>query len=160
MGGENVAAIGLKPKKFFVVKGSGLSKTSKLNAFDAALKRAGIAHCNLVPVSSILPRDIEETQPVDIEPGTIIFVIIARQDGESGEKISAGLAWAKTEDYGLVVEGHDNRGVDLRNQLRDKVREMAEIRKLSIKQVKYYVEELEIPPGLYGSCIVALVLLL
>ncbi|RLE62002.1 MAG: hypothetical protein DRJ38_10435, partial [Thermoprotei archaeon] len=45
---QNVTAIGLKPRKFFVVKGSGLSKTSKLNAFDAALKRAGISHCNLV----------------------------------------------------------------------------------------------------------------
>lgn len=155
-----MTAIGLKPRKFFVVKGSGLSKTSKLNAFDAALKRAGISHCNLVPVSSILPRDVEEIEAIDIEPGTIIFVIMARQDGEGGERISAGLAWAKTEDYGLVVEGHDNTGVDLKVQLREKVREMAEIRKLSIKQVKYYVEELKIPPGLYGSCIVALVLLL
>ncbi len=155
-----MTTIGLKPRKFFVVKGSGLSKTSKLNAFDAALKRAGIAHCNLVPVSSILPRDIEEIEAMEIEPGTIIFVIMARQDGEGGERISAGLAWAKTEDYGLVVEGHDNTGLDMKAQLREKIREMAEIRKLTIKQVKYYIEELEIPPGLFGSTIVALVLVL
>ena len=97
---------GLKPKKFFVVGGKGLSKVSKLNAFDMALKEAGISQCNLVPVSSILPRDIEEISPVQIEAGEITFVIMARQDGEGGEEISAGLAWARTNDFGLVVEGH------------------------------------------------------
>jgi len=151
---------GLKPKKFFVVGGKGLSKVSKLNAFDMALKKAGISQCNLVPVSSILPRDIEEISPVQIEAGEITFVIMARQDGEGGEEISAGLAWARTNDFGLVVEGHGSSSEDLKVQLKNKVMEMADIRNLKIKSLNYRIEKLKIPLEYYGSVIVALVLAL
>ena len=52
------------PKKFFITVGSAVSHVSPLNAFDAALVKAGIAQCNLVPVSSIIPPDAEKVKPV------------------------------------------------------------------------------------------------
>ena len=50
------------PKYFFVTGGTALSPVSTLNAFDEALMKAGIAQCNLVPVSSILPADAVEVE--------------------------------------------------------------------------------------------------
>ncbi len=149
----------LRPRKYFVVGGRGLSRVSKLNAFDRALHEAGISHCNIVPVSSILPRSAEEVESAPIEPGAIVFVIMARADGESRERISAGLAWARTDDYGLVAEGHaEGRGEELREELLKRIEDMAAARGLRVVDVKCRVEELVVPEGLYGSAVVALVL--
>ncbi|HDM88656.1 MAG TPA: pyruvoyl-dependent arginine decarboxylase, partial [Candidatus Bathyarchaeota archaeon] len=38
----------LIPKEFFVTGGKAIGRLSELNAFDNALKDAGIANCNLV----------------------------------------------------------------------------------------------------------------
>ena len=46
----------LVPSKFFTVRGSAVSKTSDLNAFDIALLKAGIGEQNLVSVSSVIPE--------------------------------------------------------------------------------------------------------
>jgi len=46
------------PKEFFVTSAKATSPVSELNAFDLALKNAGIAQCNIVPVSSILPENM------------------------------------------------------------------------------------------------------
>ena len=66
------------PQKFFVTSGSGEDNNSELNAFDRALLRGKITQCNLVSVSSILPPDAEEIEPVYITPGTITFSVLAR----------------------------------------------------------------------------------
>src|SRR2546422_691467 len=42
------------PKYFFLTKGVGKHKEN-LASFELALRDAGIQHCNLVPVSSIIP---------------------------------------------------------------------------------------------------------
>ena len=44
------------PTKMFFTKGVGKHKSS-LESFEAALRAAGIAHVNLVRVSSILPPE-------------------------------------------------------------------------------------------------------
>jgi len=75
------------PKKFFITTGVATSSVSPLNAFDAALVKAGIAQCNLVNVSSILPPDAELVESVPITPGTITFTVMARMDGAPGETI-------------------------------------------------------------------------
>ncbi|MEM2440028.1 MAG: pyruvoyl-dependent arginine decarboxylase, partial [Candidatus Bathyarchaeia archaeon] len=42
------------PKYFFLTKGVGKHK-EQLQSFELALRNAGIQHCNLVNVSSIIP---------------------------------------------------------------------------------------------------------
>ena len=44
------------PTHMFLTKGVGIHK-EKLTSFEEALRGAGIAYCNLVSVSSILPPD-------------------------------------------------------------------------------------------------------
>ncbi|UCE44256.1 MAG: pyruvoyl-dependent arginine decarboxylase, partial [Candidatus Bathyarchaeota archaeon] len=96
------------PKEFFVARGKVISSVSKLNAFDRALRDTGIAQCNLVQVSSILPPGCREGELREIHTGSVIYAVTARMDGTEGMTISAGIAWAweKEGRYGLVVETH------------------------------------------------------
>lgn len=152
----------LTPRKFFVTAGKGLSRVSKLNAFDRALVDAGIGNCNIVPVSSILPSGAEECEVCDIPAGSIVFVVMARMDGSEGEVLGAGIAWAWEEEgkFGIVVEAHDNMDHEkLKKVLNDRLNEMATIRGIKLKNAKYKVESLSIPEGFYGSVVVALVFL-
>jgi len=79
------------PKAFFVTGGKAVSKVSRLNTFDLALRNAGIAQCNLVKVSSIIPPNYKETEPKPIPAGSITYVVMAKAEG-TGETISAGIA--------------------------------------------------------------------
>ena len=119
------------PKEFFITSGKGTSPVSELNAFDLALKKAGIAQCNLVPVSSILPRGCKEKKRKEIVAGAITYAVIARMDGDEGTTIGAGIAWAWEKDrkYGLVAEAHGYMDLKaLRETLEWKIKEMAKIR--------------------------------
>jgi len=151
------------PKKFFVTHGAATSSVSVLNAFDAALVKAGIAQCNLVNVSSILPPDAELTESVPITPGTITFTVLARMDGAPGETIGAGIGWAwgrsaSGEKYGFVAEAHgykDRQAIE--RELKWKLKEMAEIRGMKLEKIEVMSEFMEVPKGRYGCVIVALV---
>ncbi len=157
-----LSGLTLTPKKFFVTAGRGLSKVSKLNAFDRALIDAGIGNCNLVPVSSILPGGAEECGLCDIPAGSIVFVVMAKMDGSEGETLGAGIAWAWEENgrFGIVVEAHDNMDHErLKTALNDRLNEMAVMRGIKLKNVKYRVESLNVPKGFYGSVVAALVFL-
>lgn len=101
------------PKRIFFTKGVGRHK-EKLHSFEAALRDAGIAHCNLVTVSSILPPKCKLI-PLKkglqlLEPGAITFVVMARSEtNEPGRQIvaSIGLAQpARGEQYGYLSEHH------------------------------------------------------
>lgn len=152
-------------KKFFVVSGVGLSKTSKLNAFDNALMDAGISQCNLVKVSSILPKKAEQIESISIEPGTITFAVLARKDGKSKETISAGLGWvfctnSKNKDtYGIVIEEDGLKTEnEIKKKIKLKIKEMTKNRKMKIKKQNMKIADIKrIPEGHYGSAIVALV---
>jgi len=146
-------------KKYFVAAGTGLSKTSKLNAFDNALMQAGISQCNLVPVSSILPEHAKQIEPINIEPGTITFTVLARADGDAGEAISAGLGWAQCVDtYGIVVE---EKGVKTKEEaerkIKLKIKEMTDNRRIQIKKQDQKIVSIKVPEGQYGSAVVALI---
>lgn len=151
------------PKKFFIVAGSATSAVSPLNAFDAALTKAGIGQCNLVNVSSILPPDAEEIRNSIIMPGTITFAVMARMDGDPGETIGAGIGWisglsGKKERYGLVAEAHGYKDKEaIEKELKSKLGEMAKIRDLKIEKMDTRAEFIEVPKGRYGTVIVALV---
>jgi len=101
------------PRYMFFVKGAGVHK-EKLSSFEYALRGAGIAHLNLVTVSSIFPP-LCRIIPVDdglsrLEPGEITHCVMAReQTHESGRRIVASIGLAlPTEEarYGYLSEHH------------------------------------------------------
>jgi arginine decarboxylase len=107
------------PSKVFFTKGVGRHK-ERLQSFEAALRDAGIAQCNLVTVSSILPprcQIIPQKRGVQlIEGGAITFTVLARADtDESGRQIfaSIGLAQPASRDqYGYLSEHHGYGATD------------------------------------------------
>ncbi|MCX6694926.1 MAG: pyruvoyl-dependent arginine decarboxylase [Candidatus Altiarchaeota archaeon] len=147
------------PKKFFVVAGRGESDTSRLNSFDKALVEADIAQCNLVPVSSILPSGATEVKPRKIPAGSITFCVLARKDGVQGGKISAGVEWAFCKgSYGMVAEEDSSKNqAQVKEDLRDKMAEMAEARKLKITKSDSKTISIEKIRKKYGTVVVALV---
>lgn len=148
------------PTEFFVTSAKAVSAVSKLNAFDLALKNAGIAQCNLVPVSSVLPANCAEKMWRKLPAGAITHAVVARMDGDEGTIIGAGISWAweKTGKYGIVAEahGHMDRKA-LKETLVRKIQEMAEIRGIKIKTAKNRIESLHVPMSNYGCVIATLV---
>ena len=148
------------PKQFFVTSGKATSPVSELNAFDLALKNAGIAQCNLVSVSSILPLGCKERKRKKIQAGCITYAVIARMDGDEGTTIGAGIAWTweKNKKYGLVAEAHGYMDLKaLKETLEWKIKEMAKIREIEIDKVDYRTEVLRVPMDTYGCVIASLV---
>jgi len=148
------------PKEFFVTSGKATSRVSELNAFDQALKKAGISQCNIVSVSSVLPPKCEEKKWKEIPIGAITYAVVARMDGKEKTTIGAGIAWAweKDKKYGIVAEAHGNMNLKaLKNALEWKIKEMAKIREIEIGKTMYRTETLKVPENNYGSVIVALV---
>ncbi len=95
------------PKYFFLVKGVGYGK-NEIEAFENALRDAGIEGFNLVPVSSIVPEQAVEIPPGEglkmLKTGQIVFCVMARKFLSSG-KASAAVAVAKGKsEHGYFVE--------------------------------------------------------
>lgn len=152
----------LVPRNFFVTSGVAHDGSSLLNAFDLALEEAGITQCNLVEVSSILPPDSEEIQPIAIPAGAITFCVMAKMAGTLGERIGAGLAWAWGElpdgnKYGIVAEHHGNSAeTEIERMLRMKIERMAEVRDLKVTSSQTRVVS-TVCEGNYGCVVSVLV---
>lgn len=148
----------LLPRKYFVTKGKGLSKTSPLMAFNNALRDAGIHNANLVPVSSILPPDIEEEPPRPLPPGSIVFLVMSEKRARGPARISTGISWAHGKPHGYVIEFHDgDSNSHTHASLEAMWEDVLSERGLTIEKPRYLTEELEVPEGYYGSVVVALV---
>lgn len=148
------------PSKFFVTSSSAVSKVSDLNAFDRALIDGGIGEQNLLSVSSVIPIGAEMISPRELPMGAITHCVLAQMRGSEGETIAAGIAYALRKDGrgGYVAEGHIyGSGDSLKEILEWKMAEMARIRGVELREVKYAIEELAIPMDNYGACIAALV---
>jgi len=148
------------PREFFVTSGKAYSPTSELNAFDEALKDAGIAHCNLVQVTSILPEGCIQRKRIDIPSGAITYTVIARMDGAEGQNIGAAIAWSweKTGKCGIVAETHGYMDEEALLEIAEwKIREMAKIREIEINEIYYKCETMKVPMDNYGCVIAALV---
>ncbi|MCS7120711.1 MAG: pyruvoyl-dependent arginine decarboxylase [Candidatus Bathyarchaeota archaeon] len=147
------------PKSFFVTSGKAVSKVSTLNAFDLALKAAGLSECNIVRVSSIIPPNCVETKPKKIPVGSITYAVMAAAEGTGGT-ISAGIAYGidEEEGYGLVAEAYGCMDqASLRKELERRLAEMARVRGIELDNTKYRIETLEVPEGSHGSVLAALV---
>ena len=90
------------------------SHKERLASFELALRDAGIAHCNLVPVSSIFPPRAQLISRKNglklIKPGQIVFVVLSRNEtNEPNRLTSAGVGLALPNDknmYGYLSETH------------------------------------------------------
>ncbi len=131
----------LLPRRFFVTSGSADGAISELNAFDLALRDAGVTDLNLVGVSSIIPAGAEETGPVPIPKGAITFCVLAKMTGEEGERVGAGLAWAmgtnkEGQRYGIVAEHHGGQlPSEIEGIVRAELHAMAEAREMVLEKV-------------------------
>jgi len=101
-------------KQIFLTKGVGRHK-EKLSSFELALRNAGIAHFNLVSVSSIFPpycKLMSRTAGLDkMHPGQIAFTVMSRNETcEPNRLITASVGLAIPVDPGRVgylTEHHD-----------------------------------------------------
>jgi arginine decarboxylase len=101
------------PKYFFLTKGVGKHK-EQLQSFELALRDAGIQHCNIVNVSSIIPpgcKLISREQGLKmISPGEITFIVLARNSTNEPHRLiasSIGVAIpSDKQNYGYLSEHH------------------------------------------------------
>lgn len=101
------------PKYFFLTKGVGRHK-EQLQAFELALRDAGIQQCNIVSVSSIIPpgcKMISKEQGLKmLKPGEITFMVLARNSSNEPHRLvasSIGVAIPSGKNnYGYLSEHH------------------------------------------------------
>lgn len=100
-------------KEMFLTNGVGRHK-ERLSSFELALRDAGIAHYNLVQVSSIFPphcKLIARAQGLKkLSPGQILFVVMSRTDTDEPSRListSVGLAIPQDRStIGYLTEHH------------------------------------------------------
>ena len=103
----------LVPTKVFLTKGVGRHKY-QLKSFEEALRKAGVAHQNLVQVSSILPPRCKiisrESGLKTLLPGQICHCVLARADtNEHGRLVASSIGVAVPKDkskWGYLSEVH------------------------------------------------------
>ena len=101
------------PKKVFFTKGVGKHK-HELQAFELALRSAGIEKSNLVSVSSIIPPNckiITREKGMDLlQPGQITYCVMSRNNtNEPNRLIGAAIGAATPREinsYGYISEYH------------------------------------------------------
>jgi arginine decarboxylase len=101
------------PSKIFYTKGVGVHK-EKLASFEMALRVAGLAHCNLVLVSSIYPpgcKIIPKEEGLKLlRPGEVVFAVYDREsNNEPNRLIAASVGVAIPADssmHGYLSEHH------------------------------------------------------
>ncbi len=101
------------PKKVFFTKGVGKHK-HELQAFELALRGAGIEKCNLVSVSSIIPPNCKilsrENGIELLKPGQITYCVMSRNStNEPNRLIGAAIGAATPREknsYGYISEHH------------------------------------------------------
>ena len=132
---------GIVARRFFLTCGTGDAST-ELNAFDAALLKAGIGDTNLVRMSSILPPDAELIEGYTFQKGSFVPLAYgAYTSSEPGTLISASVAVGIPQDpgeIGLIMEhAHAGDAAACEKRTREMVREgMEDIRGLRIKEIK------------------------
>jgi arginine decarboxylase len=146
------------PTEVWVVTGKGESNTSRMCAFDRALYDAGVGYCNLVLYSSKIPKKIKWRDfRKELIPGQELKVALARSNGIEGQKITAGIGVAKTNDYSLITELSGTQfPKKIETEIRNQLKEMVDIASLKLKSIKTLISHLEVEKK-YG-CVVSLVI--
>lgn len=103
----------LVPTRIFFTRGVGKHQHN-LESFEAALRNAGIAQCNLVKVSSIFPPGCKliyrKHGLAKLVPGQITYCVMAEaRTNEPNRLVSAGIGLAvpaKGDQFGYISEHH------------------------------------------------------
>jgi arginine decarboxylase len=156
------------PRDYFITSGTGESEISQVNAFDKALRAGGISNINIIIYSSILPKTATKVEKQPLVHGSVVECIMARCDGEAGQRLTAGLGlgwlYKKINNEkigGIVVEYHGNLteeathaelGKRLHEMLEDRCQEGTEF---ELRNIEIDVSTFE-PKKRYGSTMVAL----
>lgn len=106
-------SISYVPREVFFTRGKGFHR-DKLQSFELALRDAGIAHFNLVRVSSIYPPEAKIIGKVrglaKLKPGQITYVVMSRNKTDERNRLiaaSIGLATpANKSHFGYLSEHH------------------------------------------------------
>ncbi len=101
------------PSRIFFTRGVGKHRHN-LESFEAALRDAGIAQCNLVKVSSIYPPGCKiisrKVGLAQLVPGQITYCVMAEtRTDEPNRLVSAGIGLAvpaKGDQFGYISEHH------------------------------------------------------
>ncbi|MDI3280259.1 MAG: arginine decarboxylase, pyruvoyl-dependent [Bacillota bacterium] len=112
------------PTKFTLCAGSAEGVT-RLNAFDNALREAGIANLNLLKVTSILPPGCRYEEKLSIAPGSLTPTAYGSITCDvPGTRIAAAVAVGLSEDsFGVIMEF---AGECSRQEAEERVARMAE----------------------------------
>lgn len=101
------------PKKMFLTRGHGTHR-HRLQSFELALRKAGIASCNLVNVSSIVPPHCElitkEKGISLLHPGEITYCVLSEVQTKQPSPICASIGVAipnSSDEYGYIAECHE-----------------------------------------------------
>jgi arginine decarboxylase len=139
---------GYIPQTYFIVAGGGEASTP-LNAFDAALRAAGIADVNLIKVSSIIPPLCRKVEPHTIQPGTLVPIAYASITSSlPGEVIAAGVAVGtpEEENRGGVIMEYSARGRtdEIEEIVSNMAQQALEMRGLAIKAIETRATEVKV----------------
>lgn len=111
---------------------------TKLNAFDNALREAGIGDVNLIKVSSMLSGNVEICDLPKLKPGAMVNCVLSKiTSNNPGDEITAVVAVAIGEELGCVVEtsGINKDPNNLIKEAEEMVKYMMEKRKVEIKDL-------------------------
>ncbi|OUJ19040.1 Pyruvoyl-dependent arginine decarboxylase PdaD [Methanonatronarchaeum thermophilum] len=141
-----------KPNKISITSGTGESE-HQLNAYDRALKNAGVGDLNLIKVSSILPENCKIKNKPQIPPGSFTPSVISKQTTNKNQVISAAIAIAECEKgIGLICE-HSAPTIEKTtvNKTKKMLNQMAEDRNKTIKKI--HIESEQIIPTKTGAAV-------
>lgn len=117
------------PKKLFLTKGHG-AHLHRLQSFELALRNAGIASCNLVNVSSIVPPHCELINRNEgislLKQGEITYCVLSQDQTKEPRTIGASVGVAipdANNEYGYIAEYHEPK--ESESQLKNIVEELA-----------------------------------
>jgi arginine decarboxylase len=93
------------PTRLFFASGIGTHETERA-AIQRAMREAGVADCNLVKTSSVIPPGCEILSRMRglrmLRAGSIVHAVIAEgQTSEPYQRITPAICWAQPEDPGL-----------------------------------------------------------
>ncbi|MCX6640633.1 MAG: arginine decarboxylase, pyruvoyl-dependent [bacterium] len=136
------------PRRYFLVSGCSEAPT-ELNAFDGALRQAGVGDVNLLKVSSIVPPACRRIDPIALPKGALIPIAYASISSDKpGEVIAAAIAVGIPEEIdqvGVIMEhsavGHQ---AEVEKIATDMARTALEMRGLSIKSIESRAVEIKV----------------
>lgn len=130
-----------------IVSGVGTGPT-KMAAFDAALRQAGIANYNLLTLSSVIPPASSIIEPkaeelaIGGEWGDRLYVVLAENEVDTpNTEAWSGIGWVQdeTNGKGLFVEHHGGSERTVQKNIEDSLHAFAEGRGMEFGPVQMKV---------------------